>query len=500
MCLTPILRLLAALTIVALWTTAAAAERRVALVVGNAAYQHAPALRNTTQDARDIARTLRDVGFTVLEAIDSDKRSLERSLQDFAQAIASAEVALFYYAGHAVQVSGRNYIVPIDADLKRERDIDFQTTGLQFVLRQMELEREGRTSIVILDACRDNPLARNLARSMGTRSTRIGQGLAGVSSGVGTFVAYATQPDNVALDGDGANSPFTASLKRHIRTPGRSLSAIMIEVRKDVIKATDGRQVPWDLSALTGEFYFIPAAVVSPQPAPPATGPRVSSETVREIVDAEERLRRLEKGVASLPAVPKSTPSPAPAIPPVAGDMRDRFRTRVNDRLEGNVIATFDEQSLNGCQKRCQRRSGCLGYQMQRVGTRCELFDRVDRRVTDRDWISGVRTTLGPRDAKGQRRDETSGNCVIVRRPLQSDVSLSAGQRFCNAELTQRAEVLRVTSSGVSFRVNDKDEFTCGPGNVCQFDWPGAPYFSVAIAGDEGKGLPASASMVPARR
>ena len=131
-----------------------------------------------------------------------------------------------------------------------------KVSALDFVLKQMELEREGKTNIVLLDACRDNPLARNLARTMGTRSASVGQGLAQVRTGVGTFIAYSTQPGNVALDGQGRNSPFTSALTKAVQEPGRTITTVMIDVRKDVLAATGGRQVPWDHSALTGDFYF----------------------------------------------------------------------------------------------------------------------------------------------------------------------------------------------------------------------------------------------------
>ena len=140
--------------------------------------------------------------------------------------------------------------------MQTERDLDFEAVSLDFILRQMELDREGKTNIIFLGACRDNPLARNLARSMGTRSARIGSGLAQVQTGVGTFIAYSTQPGNVALDGQGRNSPFTAALLAGLREPGRNLTAVMIEVRKQVLTTTHGKQVRWDHSALTGEFLF----------------------------------------------------------------------------------------------------------------------------------------------------------------------------------------------------------------------------------------------------
>ena len=170
--------------------------------------------------------------------------------------------------------------------LQSERDLDFEAVCLDFVLKQMELERDGKTNIVFLDACRDNPLARNLARTMGTRSASIGQGLAQVQTGVGTFIAYSTQPGNVALDGQGRNSPFTAALAKGLREPGRNLTSVMIDVRKDVLAATGGKQVPWDHSALTGDFYFQLAS------AAPGTLPKTAAPSPDAI---QKRLRELEE-------------------------------------------------------------------------------------------------------------------------------------------------------------------------------------------------------------
>jgi hypothetical protein len=159
-----------------------------------------------------------------------------------------------------LQIAGRNYLIPTDARLERERDVEFEAVSLDFVLKQMELDRDAKTSIVFLDACRNNPLARNLARSMGTRSVNIGSGLAETFAGVGTFISYSTQPGNVALDGEGRNSPFANALLKRMQEPGKSLTSLMIDVRRDVVAVTGGKQVPWDHSALTGEFYFDPAS------------------------------------------------------------------------------------------------------------------------------------------------------------------------------------------------------------------------------------------------
>ncbi len=268
----------------------AAAAKRVALVIGNSAYAEAGTLANPVNDAADMAKALASFGFDVVLGLDLDRRAFDEKLRAFSNALEDADTAVLFYAGHGLQVAGHNYLIPVDAKLKSERDLDFETVQLDFVLRQMEVGRDGKTNIVFLDACRNNPLARNLARSMGTRSASIGHGLAEVQTGVGTFIAYSTQPGNVALDGEGRNSPFTSALARRIAEKDRNLNALMIEVRKDVLKATDGQQVPWDHSALTSDFFF-------QAPARGAANDGGISAAEQEAVEA--RLKAIEEQVRS---------------------------------------------------------------------------------------------------------------------------------------------------------------------------------------------------------
>jgi uncharacterized caspase-like protein len=273
----------------ALALSPAAAAKRVALVIGNAAYQQAGALTNPVNDAADMAKALTASGFDVVLGLDLDRRAFDGKLRDFARLVDGADTAVLFYAGHGLQVAGHNYLVPVDAGLASERDLDFEAVSLDFVLRQMEVGRDGKTSILFLDACRNNPLSRNLARSMGTRGASVGQGLAEVRTGVGTFIAYSTQPGNVALDGAGRNSPFTQALAAHVTEPGKNLTSIMIEVRNDVLKTTDGRQVPWDHSALTSDFFF--------QGQPQAANGAAQAAGDQEIIQA--RLRAIEEQVKS---------------------------------------------------------------------------------------------------------------------------------------------------------------------------------------------------------
>lgn len=262
----PLFCLLIALLLTSLAPSGALGAKRVALVIGNAAYKHTPVLRNTKNDAADIGAALERLGFKVLLRRDLDKAGMDRAVRDFSQALEKADVAAFFYAGHALQYAGRNYFVPIDAKLTTEDALDFEMTRLRLV--QKVMERKTKTNILFLDACRDNPLARNLARALGTRSTSMGKGLAHVEAGVGTLISYATQPGNVALDGAGRNSPYTAALKTHILTPGLDITSILIGVRLDVMKATGNKQVPWDQHALTARLVLTPEPGQAGQPKP----------------------------------------------------------------------------------------------------------------------------------------------------------------------------------------------------------------------------------------
>jgi len=271
-------RLVAALIVMAaLPCVPASAQDRVALVVGNAKYLNANVLPNPGNDARVMARTLREIGFDVAEGFDLDRTGMERLVREFLRKTATAQVALLFYAGHGLQVDGRNYLVPVDAKLESPSDLGFETIELDKILEN--LNDSSRANIVILDACRDNPLARTFAARLGaSRSGAVSSGLAGYSNlGTGTLIAFSTAPGAVALDGAGANSPFTRALAKHVRTPGLEVRQMLTRVRADVAAETRSRQIPWDNSSLLGEVYLagpgrpeqprIDASPATPQPA-----------------------------------------------------------------------------------------------------------------------------------------------------------------------------------------------------------------------------------------
>jgi uncharacterized caspase-like protein len=277
------------------------AEKRVALVIGNSAYRPPGELINPRNDATDVAAALKSHGFQVIEGFDLDKVALDRKLRDFAAALAGADVGLFFYAGHGLQVSGQNYIVPIDAQLTTLASLELEVTRFESVQRIME--SEDRTNILFFDACRNNPLARNLRQAMGTRSTAIGRGLAPVQSGHGTLISFSTQPGNEALDGNGRNSPFTGALLRHLSSSNDEIMALLVDVRVDVMRETNRRQIPWEHTALTGRFYF--KARANPAPPPnisnpvlpvPATPQTSASDAERSRVAYNQGIAALERG------------------------------------------------------------------------------------------------------------------------------------------------------------------------------------------------------------
>jgi len=294
--------------LLALWPGPATAERRVALIIGNSDYQHTSVLPNPRNDAQDLAAALRRLQFDVTIGLDLDKRGMERSIREFTSRLGQADVALFFYAGHAVQVGEQNHLMPIDARLASEVDADFETIPLRLVLQHMERDRENKTSLVFLDACRDNPLAKNLARGMGTRSASVGQGLAEVKGGVGTLIGFSTQPGNVARDGAGRNSPYAEALLRQMEGTEGDINAVLINVRNQVLQTTGGRQVPWEHSSLTRQFHFrqtapTPSAAELPVSGFPRTGATeeamawATTKDTSSIPVLEAFLRRYPSGI-----------------------------------------------------------------------------------------------------------------------------------------------------------------------------------------------------------
>lgn len=248
----------------------AAAEPRVALVIGNSAYKgDLPALPNPENDAKLMARTLKSVGFDVIDIENASQSDLKKAILDFGNRLSAAgrdATGLVFYAGHGVQVNGENYLIPVDAQIKKEADVDLAAVTLSSIQSQMQFA-DNAVNIIILDACRNNPLK---ASSRGMK-----RGLAEIDAANGTFIAYSTAPGQTAADGNDFNSPYTKALAEKITEPGVSISDVFQEVRTQVLAETGNQQRPWDSSSLTGRFYFKASdatqQVASAQPVPSST-------------------------------------------------------------------------------------------------------------------------------------------------------------------------------------------------------------------------------------
>ncbi|MGE0388215.1 MAG: caspase family protein [Gammaproteobacteria bacterium] len=241
----------------------------MALVIGNSAYKHSP-LRNPVNDARAMAQALAETGFSVTLLEDGTETSMRRAIRAFGDELLRGGAGLFYYAGHGMQVRGRNYLIPVNADIQREDEVEDQAVDANFVLTKMDTAKNA-LNIMILDACRNNPFHRSFRSAT--------QGLAQMEAPSGTLIAFATAPGSVAADGDGDNGVYTKHLLQQVRQPGVPVEQLFKQVRNGVMADTKERQVPWESSSLRGDFYFLPAAASS----------RLTEEQLHKAVQAAAR-------------------------------------------------------------------------------------------------------------------------------------------------------------------------------------------------------------------
>lgn len=256
--------------------TARAAEGRVALVIGNSAYKDSP-LTNPVNDATDIAKALQDAGFKVILKRNAGTRDMRQAIRDFGNELRRAEVGLFYFAGHGMQVRGNNYLLPVGADIQSEADAEDLAIDAAYALRTME-EAQVKISIAILDACRNNPFARSFRSAS--------RGLAQMNAATGSLIAFATAPGSVAADGTGRNGVYTKHLLVSLGQGDTDILKVFQRTRAGVVKETGGKQTPWESTSLVGDFYFRPAtqlAGAAPAGAPSAIPGPVRIHSAAEI-------------------------------------------------------------------------------------------------------------------------------------------------------------------------------------------------------------------------
>ncbi|MES2194808.1 MAG: caspase family protein [Pseudomonadota bacterium] len=257
------------------------AEKRVALVLGNAAYQNVAKLPNPVNDGAVIAATLKNAGFDIVDSRqDLSAAETRRTLRDFADRARDADIAVVYYAGHGIEVDGANYLIPVDAKLERDTDVYDEALSLDRVLLAIEPAKKLR--LVILDACRDNPFSKNMKRTVATRA--IGQGLAKIEpTSPNMLIAYSAKAGSTAADGDGKNSPFTVALSKHLTTPGLDVRRAFGFVRDDVLKTTSNRQEPFVYGSLGGEDVPLVPGPAKAAPAAPVPSPQAEARRDYEL-------------------------------------------------------------------------------------------------------------------------------------------------------------------------------------------------------------------------
>jgi uncharacterized caspase-like protein len=322
-------RMLCMLLLALLLALPAAAQTRVALVIGNGDYRHAPRMPNPVNDAQAMAETLTRIGFTVMHRTNLDRSNLLAALRDFETLANGADVALVFYAGHGLQVArgtsnAENYLVPVDARMLDVRDVEDETLSLGRVLERLQ---GAQNRILILDACRDNPLAQRMNTPGGARS--IGRGLAPIEiSTRGTLLAFATEPGNIASDGAGRHSPFTAALLEHLPTPGLEVRQVFTRVRAAVVQATRGTQTPWSNDGLVHEVVLVRPAAGQAPARPPATPDQADLAFWNAIRDSdniaffERYLDRFPNGLFRDLAALRISQLRAPKPAPVPGGLR----------------------------------------------------------------------------------------------------------------------------------------------------------------------------------
>lgn len=400
-----------------------ATERRVALVIGNSAYKNAP-LRNPANDATDISRALKRLGFKVTMLRNADQRKMKSSIREFGKQLSKGGVGLFYYAGHGMQVEGRNYLIPVGARVEDPSDVEFEAVDAGRVLGKMEVAGNDM-NIVVLDACRDNPFS---------RSWRSGQkGLARMDAPKGSYISYATAPGSVAADGSGRNGTFTKSLLRHIEVPGLTLESVMKRVRKDVIQETGSKQIPWSSSSITGDFFFDPSrsiSIVSKDPSvvnqPLLKAPKSSPVSQGSSTDLETRELRYAKSLYD-----RGKKSEAKRI--VSGLLKSKDDTVLSEAMYSQIMWGFASNDR-------------------------ESVEKLKAYYPDFKWIESAEKAVGERErvrkieAEKRRQAEVEKKrLAAIKKKRADELSKQEGERRRRAEAKKQSFIIQMKPSNMQF-------------------------------------------------
>jgi len=482
----------------AVLATAAHAGDRIALVIGNSAYQNTAPLKNPANDAADFATALRKLGFEVIEAENLDGEHFADMVSQFTRKLRGAKVGLFYYAGHAMQYESTNYLMPVDATLKNAFQLKREMIAMSDILEVMETNAS--INLVFLDACRDNPLADDLTRTLMAQGRAVSQtrGLARISTrGRNTLIAFAAGPGHEARDGQGRNSPFTSALMRHISTPGVEIETMLKRVTQDVLKQTDNSQEPERLSRLTEEFYFNPEKKPAPD-EPPAQKPSIiqqnspftpdalhwslvkdtiNPDLLREFIqryphspfraDAENRLKELQnKAVTTAPTANSEAAArfldrllPQGTSERYALTLPQNMRQKVAGGLkrDGYLADPVDDYIKNGADQFALRFAVLKFQQAEGVAQTGYLTrDEVIRLLSRDSEIQALATTQTPDTSKPveNRQNDTTQR---AEDPAEAFGKLSLS-RIERLRMARTLEMMGLTSNGFPAKFVEQGE------------------------------------------
>jgi len=437
-------------------------EKRVALVIGNSTYRNVPALTNPTNDAGDVAIAFERLGFMVRRITNGTYEDMRRGLLEFGRQVRGADIAVVFYAGHGIEVGGENWLIPIDAELRSDIDVDHEAMGLRSVLPAVE--SAGKLGLVILDACRNNPFAAKMQRTIRTRA--VSRGLASVEPTGNVLVAYSAKDGTTAADGDGRNSPFTSSLLKHLETPGLEINFLFRNVRDDVITSTKREQQPFIYGSLSREAIYLKAAPppIVVAPLPPGPGPDEITWTLLKETSDPAALKRFveqfptsklrsqaETRIAALTAeaLKKAATAPPPGPPP--DELAWNFLKGTNDAA---ALKRFVEQFPQSA-RRAEAESRIAAITREQAAAQRALEERMAALAADAQAAKSRPAGPPPEDvAWGLVRDSKDPNQFRLfldqfpasarRAEAEQRMStLAAEQRTAAAALEQRMAALR---------------------------------------------------------
>ena len=460
-----------------------AAERRVALIIGNDAYVKLNPLRNAGNDARKMEQALKTAGFETTLRIDAKRRNLYQVIDAFAAQIAGSPdtVGLFYYAGHGIQANGNNYLIPVDADIESQADLEAEAVDAGKVLRAMA-EAHNRLNIVVLDACRDNPLPKGRSAS---------RGLARMDAPTGTFIAYAAGPGQIAQDGSvGGNGVFTGELVKAIAVPGLPIEQVFKKAAAGVRSQTGEKQVPWTEASLQGDFYFhtpgtsavVAPVPIAPAPVPASAGPDPGAfelaywNSVKDAKNAAEIKTYLDKypkgtfsGIAKVrydelqvAAAPPAKAAPPPQQAPSSG---------VHGWIGLQIQAVTPEQA-GGAGLDPKHPTGGVAMNLAEGGPAARAGMRIGDVIVRFDG----KTILQPADLQRAASDTAPGKTVdvgILRAGAQTTLHLTVGNAPAgtpgNAAAPQTSSTFPAPSHSPTGFAGELEDFGVQPQSTLQF-------------------------------